>query len=129
MGLFFFIFVKFVSFGGMCIIRKYFIVLFIYVILLIIMMFNLDRGCVLYFGVKYYRYINRKCLLMFFIVVWILVIVIIYCCFYDLIMFWVILCKFVFVIENNVVIEFMKWIIVFIFVVNLVMYFYFVVYI
>lgn len=60
MGLLLSIPVKSVSIGGTCIIRKYFTALFIHVTLLIITMFNVDRGCVLYFGVKYYRYINRN---------------------------------------------------------------------
>lgn len=129
MGLLLSIPVKSVSIGGTCIIRKYFTALFIHVTLLIITMFNVDRGCVLYFGVKYYRYINRKCLLMFFTVVWILAIVITYCRFYDSTTPCAISCKPVFATENNVVTELTKWTIALILAVNLATYFYFVVYI
>lgn len=129
LGIFLSIPVKSLSIGGTCIMRKYFTALFIHATLLIITMFNVDRGCVLYFGVKYYRYINRKCLLMFFTLVWIFAIVITYCRFFDSTTPCGISCKPVFAAEHNVVTELTKWTLALILAINLATYFYFVIYI
>ena len=129
MGIFLTIPIQTLSFGGTCIVRKYFTAMFIHVTLLIITMFNVDRCCVLHFGANYHLYITKLSLAVVSTLIWVIALISSFGRFYDTTTSTGISCQPVFAAEENHVTLLVNWVLALIVVLNFVMFVYFVCYV
>lgn len=104
-----------------CIYKKYLVSFFIIVFLLIIIMFNIDWCCVIRFVISYYKIMIMCLFLILCVVCWFIVVLFMYFIFYDVEFLYGIYCGVMYLVLRFFVNMVVKWLCIFILIVNILM--------